>query len=267
MRTRHTTIRLDDPALVLFHDAQRVEGVDERRVARMSAEFNERALGSVTYSLRANGKKFVLDGRHRITAGRMAGYAKAVPAIEHYDLTPAQEAELFVLLNTFKQPSAVSRFLARAIAGEEAAVLIRQAVKSHGWRIGQSSSDGYISAVEALDRIYRDCAGTVPAGDHPEAVDWVLEILTSAWERDRESANAAHLLGVAQIIGRFGTSVDTERLVKKMRQTRPDNVLGKAKNLRDVQGGTVPAAVAKVLIGLYNNGLRTNLLPEWVWVR
>lgn len=39
------------------------------------------------------------------------------------------------------------------------------------------------------------------------------------------------------------------------------------KVLRDVQGGTVPAALAKILAGMHNKKRRTNLLPEWVWIR
>jgi len=41
----------------------------------------------------------------------------------------------------------------------------------------------------------------------------------------------------------------------------------KARMLQDMQGGTTQAAFAKLLVGLYNSKKRTNLLPEWVWVR
>jgi hypothetical protein len=49
--------------------------------------------------------------------------------------------------------------------------------------------------------------------------------------------------------------------------TRPGVLIGRSKALRDLQGGTIAAAMAKTLVGLYNKRRRTNLLPEWVWVR
>jgi len=56
-------------------------------------------------------------------------------------------------------------------------------------------------------------------------------------------------------------------LVSEMQATRPGIVIGKAKALRDSQGGTLPAAAAKVLVGMHNRKRRTNLLPDWVWIR
>ena len=37
--------------------------------------------------------------------------------------------------------------------------------------------------------------------------------------------------------------------------------------LQSAQGGTTPAAFAKVLVGIYNTRRRTARLPEWVWTR
>ena len=265
MSVHQTTVNIAD--LTIDPRVQRREGTDERRVNAMAADLNPSALGTLDVSKRDNGSHVILDGAHRVAAAKQAGYKARLRANIHTGLSLEQEAELFVLLNTFKQPSAVSRFLARVVMKEEIAVEIMEVVKAHGWKIGLSNSDGYISAVDALERVYRDCAGTVAVGAHREAVDWVLDILTAAWEHDRTSANAAHLLGLAQLHGRFGSAVDGARLVREMRQTRPDNVLGRAKNLYQFQGGTVPSALAKVLVGMHNKKLRTNLLPEWVWVR
>jgi hypothetical protein len=74
-------------------------------------------------------------------------------------------------------------------------------------------------------------------------------------------------LAVAQIYGRFESGVDTKKLVTEMAQTRPDVLIGKARALAAVQGGTVPAAMAKILAGMHNSRRRTNVLPEWVWIR
>ena len=82
-----------------------------------------------------------------------------------------------------------------------------------------------------------------------------------------KSTNGHILLAVAQLYGRFEAGVDTKKLVTEMAQTRPDVLIGKARALNAVQGGTVPAAMAKILAGMHNSRRRTNLLPEWVWIR
>lgn len=265
MSVQQTTVSAAD--LTIDPRVQRREGTDERRINDMAAAFNPNALGTITVSKRDNGRLVILDGAHRVAAAKQAGHKERMRANVHTGLSLEQEAELFVLLNTFKQPSAVSRFLARVIQKEPVAVKIEQIAKAHGWKINLLNADGYLKAVDALERVYRDGAGTLAPGEHPQALEWVLDILTAAWEHDKASASAPHLLALAQLHGRFGAAVDSARLVTEMRQTRPDVLLGKAKTLRDLQGGTVQAALAKALVGLHNNKKRTNLLPEWVWVR
>src|SRR5699024_11156930 len=110
-------------------------------------------------------------------------------------------------------------------------------------------------------------SGTMPRGAHPEVLAWTLGVVTDAWERDRDGAHQSILQGVAQLFGRLGEDVDRKTLVAEMSKTRPTVILGKAKTLRDAQGGTLPAHVAKVLVGLYNARKRANRLPEWVWTR
>lgn len=265
MSSNITTVKAD--SLTIDPRVQRKEGIDEGRVAKMAQAFNPDALGTITISKRKDGTLVIIDGAHRSAAARAAGHKNDIPATVHTGLTLQQEAELFVLLNTFKQPSAISRFLARVVMGEPEAVQINTIVNNHGWRILQSNDPGCIAAIGALERIYRNGAGTLNEGRHPHALDWTLDIITAAWEHDGASASAHLLLAVAQLYGRFGGAVDAKKLVLEMQHTRPDVLVGKGKVLRDLQGGTVSAAIAKTLVGLHNKKRRSNLLPEWVWTR
>ena len=260
-----TTVKAD--SLTIDPRVQRQEGLDEGRVAKMARDFNPDALGTLTVSERPDGSRVIIDGAHRRAAALAAGYKGNLPAIVYTGLTLQQEAELFVLLNDFKQPSLISRFLARVVMGEEAAVRINEVVTAHGWRVLQSNDPGCIAAIGAVERIYRNGAGTLNEGHHPEALDWTLDVITAAWEHDGASAASHMLLAVAQLYGRFGSAVDAQKLVKEMQHTRPDVLIGKGKVLRDLQGGTVSAAIAKTLVGLHNKKRRSSLLPEWVWTR
>lgn len=261
----HRKINLDlltiDPAV------QRVEGVDRRRVARINGDFDPLALGMIIVSERARGQYVVLDGMHRCEFARAAHYTKPMDAIVFTGLKVADEARLFRLYNDAKMPSAISKFCARVIEGDPIAVAVTTILEAHGWRLGLDPLPGVVAAADALDRVYRNAGGVLPDGEHNDLTDRVISTISAAWEHDRKGADAAMLLAVAQLYGRFGAGVDDKKLIGEMQATRPGVLIGKAKSMRDLQGGTVPAALAKILAGMHNKKRRTNLLPEWVWIR
>lgn len=250
-------------------DIQRLEGIDHNRVMKMADRFTPTALSTITVSERDNDDIVVLDGRHRCAAAKLAGYKALVPAIVISGLTREQEAELFILLNENKSVSMLSKFRAGVIARFPDEVEINNIVESHGWKIGVEPDDGTLAAVQALHRIYCDAVG-VPMPDdapHPKLLDHTMSTITEAWAWARKSVDSPILLGVALLYARFGTQIDDPKLIAVMRNITPGVLVGRAKALRDLQGGTVPSAAAKLLVGLHNNKRRTNLLPEWVWTR
>lgn len=266
MTSNFEMVSVDNLLITNHHGTQRVEGVREKRVEEIANSWDPSKVGTITVSRRPDGSLFVPDGAHRVSAARIVGQS-TLPAIVHNGLSHSEEAALFTGLNTFTQPSPISRFLARAAEGEEVANEIKGIVQAHGWNIAQNGDRGSLSAIAAAERVYRSAVATLPDGRHPEVLDWTLDVITAAWEYDRESAHGAILQGLGQLVGRFGPDIDTKRLVAEMAQTRPNVILGKAKTMRDSVGGTLPAHVAKVLVGLHNARKRANKLPEWVWTR
>jgi len=246
---------------------QRQEGVDKRRVNKMAAQFDPDALGVLILSQRADGTLVCLDGDHRRAAARQAGWAQPVEARIFTGLSIAEEAALFLLYNDKKDPSAISRFGARVLAGDDVAIDISDIARRLGWKITQAADPGSLAAVDALERVYRTGAGTLTAGAYPAVTARTLATITEAWGHEAIAVQGPILSGVAQVYGRYGNAVDTSKLVREMQDTQPRVLVGRAKTLKDVQGGTVPAALAKILVGLHNSRRRTNLLPEWVWTR
>ena len=246
---------------------QRKEGVQVARAQKMADSFDPHALGALTISKRSNGQMVILDGAHRSEACRLAGYGKPLHALVYTGLTLQQEAAMFSLLNTFQAPSFVSRMLAKVVAGDPASTQIVDTIKKHGWTIGFSSEDGSFAAVAAAERVYKNAVGALPTGPYPEVLDRAIAVLTGAWRHDRESAHQMILLGLGQLFGRFGDAVDAASLSAKLSQERPNTLIGNARVLQSVQGGTTTAAMAKVIVGIYNKKRRTHLLPEWVWTR
>lgn len=262
-----TIKKLPIDSLIIDPNIQRVEGIDQRRVDKMAADFTPAALGVITVSERRDGSLVVLDGMHRTATCRQANYDRPITAEVFTGLTIEDEAGLFLRLNSGKNPTAISKFLVRVQMGDPIAVDLTDILSAHGWKVMISQDPGNLVAVDALERVYRNGGGTVSDGANHELTDRVIEIVTAAWEHDQGGVNQHMLLAVAQLVGRFGAALDTVKLVTEMQQTRPGVLIGKAKTLRDVQGGTVPAALAKILAGMHNKKRRTNLLPEWVWIR
>lgn len=267
-RVARSTIRkvaLDE--ITIDPRVQRVEGVDQRRVNKTAEVFDPDALGVLILSQRADGTLVCLDGMHRRAFARQAGWKEPVDARVFTGLSLAEEAALFLLYNDKKDPSAISRFGARVLAGDEVAVDINNIAQSYGWTIRQGADPGSLAAVDALERVYRTATGTLSTGAYPAITTRTLSVLTGAWGHDPQAVRAELLGGVAQMHGRFDKAVDPQKLIHELQNTQPRALVGKAKTLRDVQGGTVPAAMAKLLVGLHNNRRRSNLLPDWVWTR
>lgn len=253
--------------LIIDSTVQRVEGVDEGRVKRMAEAFNPNALGTLIVSERANESLVCLDGAHRRAAGLQADYSEPVDCIVFVGLSEAEEAGLFLLYNDKKDPSAMSRFKARVVAGDPVAQEISRIVAASGWRIGLSGDPGYIAAVQKLEAVYRHGGRTKEVGAHPEILKWVLDILAEAWIYEQKAADGMMLFAMGQLLGRFGEQIDTRTLVAKLRKNEPTQLIARARGLQSLQGGGVPAALAKIIVGEYNKGRRANLLPDWAWIR
>lgn len=264
-QSRHKSVNLDD--LTIDPAVQRREGLNQGKINKIVAEWDPMALGTLTVSQRTAGTLVLLDGAHRCAAARRVGYTAHLPADIITGLTLQDEARLFLLLNTTTTPSAITKHLVSVVKGEPEAVEIDAILTAHGWKVAVSSEPGHIVAVSALERVYRNGGGSLADGRHPDVFERVIEIITAAWEHDTKGMASSMLLALAQLIGRFGPSVDTKKLVTEMQATRPGIVIGRGRTLRDAQGGTVPAALAKILAGMHNSKRRTNLLPDWVWIR
>lgn len=249
-----------DPRVQRLFDPRKVDKI-------LQMGFDASGLGTLTVSRRDDGTIVILDGQHRREAGKQVGHTGKFHCEVHHGLTLKQEARIFRISNNQTVPTLVSQFLVRVTEGDPVALDIEAILASHGWQVTKGSSDGCITAVNAIERVYRTADGTLPNGTHGDLTDRVIGVITAAWGTDYRAANGQILMGVAQLFGRFGDAVNVSKLVKEMQAMAPVSLIGMAKAMQSVQGGRVPSAVAKVLVGKHNSKMRINLLPEWVWTR
>lgn len=245
---------------------QRAEGVSQRWVDDRVPAFNDSKLGVLTVVER-DGQYQVVDGAHRLTLCRKVGHTWPLRCEVFTSTSLAEDAAIFGGRNDFRRPSTLTRFYSRVLEGDQTANDIKRIVTDAGWQFGNPTDDGRMAAVEALEMVYRTGSGVLPKGEYPELLERVIRTLTIAWAWDHKSADGNIIKGLGQLFGRFGESIDEPKLVSEMQNMPPGVLVGRAKGLRDAQGGKLPAALAKILVIAHNSKRRKNLLPEWVWVR
>lgn len=240
--------------------------LDPHRAAVMAEKFNPSAVGALIVNQRDDGKYFIIDGQHRHAAAVIAKYDGKLNCIVHPGLPIAEEAALFLALNDSKLVQAIDKFRMRVLANEPDAVAINEIIEKYGWRTATSIANGSFAAVAAIEKVYNG-AGVLSAGKYPVLVKYVMWTINNAWGRDAAGAHAAIVGGIGQLFARYGQRVDGKKLAAEMAQLRPVDLVAKAKQLKDAQGGTIPPAMAAVLVGIHNKGRRTNRLPDWRWTR
>lgn len=261
--------------------AQRVEGIRESKVRDMVKAFDPDLLGLVIVSAHCDGRYSVLDGAHRTEAARRAGYDEPILCQVFYELSEADENYLFDYYNRKTSVTALSKFIARSIWGDQIAVDITRAAEANGWKIKPGGSVGHISCVDALESVYVSGGGVLKKDVYPVVLYDTLAVISAAWGHDNRVGNLNVVKGVGQLIARFGfmdwpdgvlpgrRRIDTGRLINVLGKKHLNELVRDARALADFQHGTVPAAFAHNLVAVYNTGIRkpSNKLPEWTWTR
>ncbi|MFC0041050.1 DUF6551 family protein [Actinomadura rayongensis] len=240
--------------------------LDGAWVDRRVAAYDPSALGVLSVSRRASGECVILDGQHRAELLRRAGHADTSVDCRVYDgLTPAEEAALFRRLNDSRKVQPLALFLALRAEGDAAAVEITRLAEAYGWEISHRQSSTNIYAVVALQQIYKGGPRQIGSSGNGLAVARVLQTVTRAWGHRREAVHGDLLLGIGLVFLRDGDRVDATALADRLASYPggPAGLLGAARGVRQIQGGTVAAAVADTVIRAYNRSKRSGRLDNW----
>jgi hypothetical protein len=248
---RITTVKLGD--LRVSNAAQRE--FNDMWGEYLEKNFNLDLVGMLTVSYR-DGVYWVVDGQHR-THGLIA-WAKQEFGDEwpewtvhvncHYSLSERAEAALFLAFNKRRNLTAYDIFRVGVTADLPIPTDINRVVLSLGLRVEKSRKPNTVSAVGALDRVYR-------MGD-AVLLSKTLVTIRDAWAGTGFDSEA--MQGVALFINRYEGRFDAERLVKKL-ASLPNGSRGlkqRALVLKDTHGATNVIAHAAAVTDLYNQGAR-----------
>ncbi len=231
--------------------------VNPKEVDRLIREWDERLLDPVTVSFR-DGKFYVVDGQHRISAMRkMNGGSGVMVNCKVYNgLTYEQEAALCYRLDKAKKRLSLSQSTnALAESGTDPETSeIRQLVENCGfvWALGKSKGKtGEIVTTRALVNAYRLLGGA--------AFTRMLQVLWDTWEGDPRSLTASMLSGIALFIKTYETEMNDRIFVKRLSQADPDEINRRGR--ADFSTNNTALRFARVILEKYNGQRGGKKLP------
>ena len=238
--------------------------MDWPKVERIKANYNPSALGVITVSRRNRVTNIVLDGMHRrqVVSELTDGAGKVLCHV-FTDLSPAEEAQMFLDLNYGNQPNILDKFRVRIIAGDEVAIAVNQLTHAYGWSVQPGTGNGIIQAVKALEEIYNR---SIKYEYEPNLLQQVLLVVTRAWGNTQAGAHAVFLRGLSHFLAEHGDKIDLDNLAKRLEtyDGGPTTLMTNAKALQASKRNRPPMAVAEILTEVYNKGrARKSELPPW----
>lgn len=219
------------PLNTLKVDERYQRPLDEKRVAKIARDFDERLFGTLEISQR-NGKSAVFDGQHRLAAAQQLGM-KDVPCLVHSNLEPEEEARLFVALQQNRRGiKPVDKFVARVFAGDEQAVEVDSIIREVGYEVRPSNGGrtGAIQAITTVEWVYRRYGA--------KHLTTTLEFIRDLWAGDDHSTDGSLVSGVAQFLDGYGNRVGDAQL-ERLGEVSPTLILRRA--LGQLQGGGIHA--------------------------
>lgn len=247
---RHSTFEwVPTDKLLIDRSYQRT--TDKSRVSVIAHSWNPDLSGVFVVSQRDNGAFYVIDGQHRHAAIQlMSNPPEMVFAEVHRGLTVAQEARLFYELDTKRAGLTTgAEFTALVTAKDPIALGIVRAADEVGMTVdyAKGSAPGNLRAFRTLMEMYKRIS-------HTDFVR-VLRVVNNAWPTDPHSGAARVLEGIEVFFQKY-PEANEKRLTRALSMSNPALIENNARVLKGTLSSAIRVAVAMVIHGLYNKGLK-----------
>jgi hypothetical protein len=237
----------------LFVDHAYQRPLDEPRVRRMAAAFDQHLLGILDVSDRGpdsavDGRRYaVVDGQQRREAAvRASRFGEDVPLAcnVHEGLTVADEARLMHELDRRKKKlTGFEQWRARRAAGDRAVLAVEAVCSRHGLRIGSDAVDGVMRSYGTAEKLLKQ------GGE--DLLDQALAVLRGAYDVAAAAFQAPLLMAVGQLLD-VTAGIDPERLTAALAANRPEQLRATATALREVEDGPLHSLMAAAIATAYN---------------
>ena len=239
--------------------------VDQNQVKRIAKNWDWSMVGLLTVSRRVGephpGELFVVDGQHRLEAGRMAfGEEQPLPCVVR-PMTYEEEAARFARQSqNTRRVGARDLFHARIEARDPDAIEVKEVVERQGWVISSHktpSGQNSIVAIATLVSIHRMYGATT--------LEETLRTLASAYGYHYEAVDNRILNGVAHFLYHFPVA-NRRELADKL--GRPESIpralqqnAARYGGYGSGKGGSM--AMSRAIMDVYNKNRRQQNQLEW----
>lgn len=196
-----STVKAND--LKIDHSYQRVPS--QAKIDKIIKNFNSSAIGVVTLSIRENNDLYIIDGQHRVEALKKMGLGdRDLNAIVLFNLTVAQEAELFVTMNDSRtKPKRGDIYRASVKAGDSVSVEIQSVFDKFGLKVAEKPGYKIIRAIGTVHKVYSRIG--------VNKLEEVLSLLIEANGDHSTSFQAEYIEAVSCLVVQF-KDLDKKRL-------------------------------------------------------
>lgn len=247
----------DIPANKITVDPAVQRQLDERRVARIAAEWDDLAVGVLTVSQRKDGTIAVLDGQTRLAAFRQVCGESTTQVLScqvYTGLVQQEEASMFLKHNNRKAILPRDRFRLALTAKEEWAVRITEIADKFGLTPASCppgpNHRRFFSAVVAAERIYRLDDGV--------SLYRAFATIDSIWPGTRDAVCNETLYGLGYFYARHGeglTSAQTRSLQLKLAKLGVNRLMVRIGDFYRTQRTKSKATAAyQTVLDVYNAG-------------
>lgn len=259
VKSRARTTRESHRADALVRDERVQRSLIPARVRKLQQTLNLDGIGVITASSRKDKQLVLLDGQHRVQALIDNGMGDwHVECHVYHGLSLADEAAIFRLLNNTRRAQPYDDFTKGVLSGDSECVAIDRIVVDAGLRVSDQKRDGAVCAVVALRRIFNGSGEP-----QPTVLADTLAVATTAWGHTTDACDGNVLVGIGMVLERYTEQVDQSVLVHKLAK-RPGGapaLIGDARGLRKLEGGSTARSVARLIVTTYNRGKRSQLPP------
>lgn len=220
---------------------------------KLASEFDPDVMGMMHVSWR-DGWYYVIDGQHRRGAAiAWIGSDQQVQCHIYDGLTSADEASLYLRLNTKKAQSPMSKYKVALTAGRPIECDIDRIARATGVVIGFSKDMEEIGCITALINTYKRSG--------PGSLAFALRVIRDSYGYDGFQRDPISAL--ALIKDRYGDSVDEEKLAMRLKKVGIVELRRKSKDWRETTGNPANQCYAHTMVGFYNRGTGTRIEPWW----
>ena len=229
-------------------------------VRELVLRYDERKVGSIQVSARADERFAILDGQTRHRASEIVGKERIWAAV-YEGMSLADEAKFFWDVNhDRKNVHPFYGFRARLLSGEQKIIEINRIVEAAGLRVSPNtdSTHGGIAAVASLEFVY-DLKSDVREDNLTPA----LEPLGSIWKGLQRSVDSELIRGLGRFYAVYSDEEigDPERFWDMLRAQTPLTLINRAREQVFTTGGSTIGSkssgmpMARALVEVHNAGL------------